>query len=32
MGLIKALFGNYSEKEIKRIKPIQAKVLELDEE
>ena len=32
MGLIKALFGNYSEKEIKRIKPIQAKVLGLDEE
>lgn len=32
MGLLKALFGNYSEKEIKRIKPIQEKVLSLDEE
>lgn len=27
MGLLKALFGNYSEKEIKRIKPMQEKVL-----
>lgn len=32
MGLIKAIFGNYSEKEIKRVKPLQAKVLELEEE
>ncbi len=32
MGLLKALFGNYSEKEIKRIKPMQEKVLVLDEE
>ena len=32
MGLLKALFGNYSEKEIKRIKPMQEKVLALDEE
>ncbi len=32
MNILRAMFGNYSEKEIKRIKPIQAKVLELDEE
>ena len=32
MGLMKTLFGNYSEKEIKRILPLQKKVLELDEE
>ena len=32
MGLMKKLFGDYSEKEIKRILPLQKKVLELDEE
>ncbi len=32
MGLLKKLFGNYSEKEIKRILPLQQKVLELEEE
>ena len=32
MSLIKKLFGNYSEKEIKRILPLQKKVLELEEE
>lgn len=32
MGLFKALFGNYSEKEIKRILPLQTKVLALEEE
>jgi len=32
MGLFKALFGNYSEKEIKRILPLQQKVLNLEEE
>ena len=32
MSLIKTLFGNYSEKEIKRIIPLQKKVLELEEE
>ena len=32
MGLLKALFGNYSEKEIKRILPLQKKVLDLEEE
>ncbi|MBR6533901.1 MAG: preprotein translocase subunit SecA [Clostridia bacterium] len=32
MGLLQKLFGNYSEKEIKRILPLQAKVLELEEE
>ena len=32
MGLLKAIFGNYSEKEIKRILPLQKKVLDLEEE
>ncbi|MBQ7725633.1 MAG: DEAD/DEAH box helicase, partial [Clostridia bacterium] len=32
MNLLKALFGNYSEKEIKRILPLQKKVLDLEEE
>ncbi len=32
MGLLSQLFGNYSEKEIKRILPLQKKVLELEEE
>ena len=32
MNLFKALFGNYSEKEIKRILPLQTKVLALEEE
>ncbi|MCQ2478559.1 MAG: preprotein translocase subunit SecA, partial [Clostridia bacterium] len=32
MGLLRALFGNYSEKEIKRITPICDKVLALEEE
>ncbi len=32
MSLLTALFGNYSEKEIKRIKPIVEKVLSLEEE
>ena len=32
MGLFNKIFGNYSEKEVKRILPIQNKVLELDEE
>ena len=32
MGLLNALFGNYSQKEIKRILPLQKKVLELEEE
>ncbi len=32
MGLMRALFGNYSEKEIKRILPLQKKVLELESE
>ncbi len=31
MGLLKKLFGNYSEKEIKRIKPLQQQVLALEE-
>ena len=31
MGLLKKLFGNYSEKELKRIYPIQQKVLSFDE-
>ena len=31
MGLLKKLFGNYSEKEIKRIKPLQEQVLALEE-
>ena len=32
MGLIQAIFGNYSEKELKRIKPIQQKVLSYEDE
>ncbi len=32
MGLLSVLFGNYSEKEVKRILPLQKKVLELEEE
>ena len=32
MNILKALFGNYSEKEIKRIMPIQTRVLSLEEE
>ena len=32
MSLLKALFGNYSEREIKRIMPLQTKVLALEEE
>ncbi len=32
MSLLKALFGNYSEKELKRIMPLQNKVLSLEEE
>ena len=32
MNIFKAIFGNYSEKEIKRIKPLQEKVLALEEE
>ena len=32
MGLLNALFGNYSQKEIKRILPLQQKVLGLEEE
>jgi len=32
MGLLRAIFGNYSEKEIKRIKPQLEKVLSLEEE
>ena len=32
MGLIKAIFGNYSEREIKRIVPLKDRVLELEEE
>ena len=31
MGLLNALFGNYSQKEIKRILPLQQKVLGLEE-
>ncbi len=31
MGLIKALFGNYSKKELKRIKPIMNSVLDLED-
>ncbi|MBO5909514.1 MAG: preprotein translocase subunit SecA, partial [Clostridia bacterium] len=31
MGLIEKLFGNYSEKEIKRILPLQKQVLDLEE-
>ena len=30
MGIIQKIFGNYSEKEIKRIEPIKDKVLELE--
>ncbi len=32
MNILRAMFGNYSEKEIKRIKPIQARVLSFEEE
>ena len=32
MGILRSLFGSYSEKELKRIKPIQEKVLSYDEE
>ena len=32
MNLIKAIFGNYSEKEIKRIMPLRDRVLSLEEE
>ena len=32
MGLLNKIFGNYSEKELKRIYPLQQKVLDLDEE
>ncbi len=32
MNIFKALFGNYSEKELKRIKPLSEKVLALEEE
>ena len=32
MSLLKKLFGNYSEKELKRIQPLQKKVLELEDE
>jgi len=32
MNIFRALFGNYSEKELKRIKPLQEKVLELEDE
>ena len=32
MGLFQKVFGNYSEKEIKRILPLQKKVLDLEEE
>ena len=32
MGLFNKIFGNYSEKEVKRLLPIQSKVLELDEQ
>lgn len=32
MGILKSLFGSYSEKELKRIKPLQEKVLSYDEE
>ena len=31
MGLLKAIFGNYSEKEIKRIKPLLDRVLSYEE-
>ena len=32
MGVLQKLFGNYSERELKRVYPIQKKVLELEEE
>ena len=32
MSILSKLFGNYSEKELKRIKPLQQRVLELEEE
>ena len=32
MGLLQKLFGDYSAKEVKRVKPIMNKVLALDEE
>ena len=32
MNLIKAIFGNYSEKEIKRVMPLRDKVLSYEEE
>ena len=32
MGLFNAIFGNYSQKEIKRVMPLQQKVLNLEEE
>ncbi len=32
MGLLRAVFGNYSEREIKRIKPLLQKVLDYEEE
>ena len=32
MNILKAIFGNYSEKEIKRIMPLRDKVLSLEEE
>ena len=32
MGLFKAIFGNYSEKEIKRIRPLLDKVLSYEEQ
>ncbi len=32
MGLLNALFGNYSQKELKRIAPLQQRVLDLEEE
>ncbi len=32
MGLLSALFGNYSQKELKRIMPLQQRVLDLEEE
>ena len=32
MSLLTKLFGNYSEKEIKRITPLQKQVLDLEEE
>ena len=32
MGIIKAVFGNYSERELKRIRPLQQKVLSLEDE